>query len=222
MRRRIGNVLWGIFFLLIGIGIAGNIFGAWEFFLFFHGWWTLFIIIPSFISIFSNGPRIGNMLGLTIGMLLLACVRGYMEWEVLWKLLVPLVFIIIGLGMVLRNIISVGGRRVTIPNGSKIEETVVFSSRRFVIEDVFYGMDADAIFGGVTVDLRQAKITQDVSMNLTAVFGGVDVLLPAGVRAVLSDTSLFGGCSNSRRNGDEGTAIVYINAMALFGGVEVK
>lgn len=222
MRRRIGNVLWGIFFLLIGIGIAGNIFGAWEFSLFFHGWWTLLVIIPSLISIFSGGPRIGNMLGLTIGILLLSCVRGYMEWEVLWKLLVPLVFIIIGLGMVLQNIISVGGRRVTIPNESKIAETVVFSSRRFAIEDVFYGMDADAIFGGVTIDLRQASIPQDVSMNLTAVFGGLDVLLPAGVRAVVSDTSLFGGCSNHRRTGEEGAVIIYINATALFGGVEIK
>lgn len=222
MRRRIGNVLWGIFFLLVGIGIAGNLFGAWHFSLFFHGWWTLFVIIPSFISIFSNGPRIGNMLGLIIGLLLLGCVRGYMEWEMLWKLIVPLVFIVIGLGMVLRNIINVGSRRVTIPSESKTAETVVFSSRRFVVEDVFYGMDADAIFGGVTIDLRQAKITQDISMNLTAVFGGVDVLLPAGARAVVSDTSLFGGCSNHRRNGDDGAVIVYINAMALFGGVEVK
>jgi hypothetical protein len=56
-----------------------------------------------------------------------------------------------------------------------------------------------------------------------AVFGGVDILLPAGLKVVVSDTSLFGGCSNQYHSysGDD-IPTVYINATALFGGVEVK
>jgi len=55
-----------------------------------------------------------------------------------------------------------------------------------------------------------------------AVFGGVDILLPANVSAKLSNLSLFGGSSNSHKDCPSGGSVVYINATALFGGVEVK
>lgn len=222
MRKRIGNVLWGIFFLAIGIGIAGSLLGLWVFQPFFEGWWTLFILIPCVISIVESGPRISNMIWMVIGLLLLACTRGYMDWGTMWKLLIPIVFIVIGLGMVIRSIFSVGMKRVSIPSEMKKDETLVFSGKKYVVEEEFYGMNLDAIFGGATLDLRNAKIDQNISLELTAVFGGIDVLLPDNVKAVISSNALFGGCSNGHHVTGEDLSIVYINATALFGGVEVK
>lgn len=222
MRQRIGNVLWGIFFLAIGVGIVGNLFGIWEFQLFFRGWWTLFLIIPSLISIFSKGPSGVNVFLLLIGLMMIACERGYMEWQMFGKLILPLFFIAIGLGIVIRNLLHIGRRRIVIPSGMKKSETVVFSGKRYVMENEFYGMDADAVFGGVTLDLRHAVILQDISMDLAAIFGGVEVMLPENVRVEVNYTALFGGVSNARAKGPEEVPTVYINATAIFGGVEVK
>jgi len=222
MRKRIGNTLWGLLFIALGIGIVGDMMGAWEINLLFAGWWTLFLIIPAFLSIISNGIRIGNSIGLVVGLALLACVRGYLPWEVLSRMLVPVVMILIGGVLVFKNLFHLNLGRVKVPNEKRMEELIVFSGKNLIVQNEFYGIDGEAIFGGLTIDLRGAQITENISIDAMAVFGGVDILLPANVSAKLSDLSLFGGCSNSHADNPAGGPVVYINATALFGGVEVK
>lgn len=225
MRKRISNTLWGLLLILLGIGVVGDMMGAWEVNWLFRGWWTLFLILPSLFSIIGNGIRVGNTVGLVLGVSLYACVAGYLPWEVLHRLLVPVVLIIIGVVMVLKNLFHLSVSRVKVPNEKRIDELVVFSGKNLVVNDVFYGMEGEAAFGGLTIDLRNAKIEENVSIDALAVFGGVDILLPANVSAKLSDISLFGGCTNHREyspaNSPAGPT-VYVNATALFGGVEVK
>ncbi len=222
MRKRISSTLWGLLFIVLGIGIVGDMAGAWELNLLFAGWWTLFLIIPALLSIVGNGIRIGNSIGLVLGVALLACCRGYLPWEVLSRMLVPTVMILIGGIMVFKSLFHLNLGRVKVPNEKRMEELVVFSGKNLVIHDQFYGMDGEAVFGGLTIDLRGAKIEENISIDALAVFGGVDILLPANVSAKLSDLSLFGGCSNERNYTPVGGPVVYINATALFGGVEVK
>ena len=222
MRKRISNTLWGLLFIAIGIGIVGDMAGAWELNLLFAGWWTLFLIIPAIFGIVEHGIRVGNTICLVVGLALLGCARGYLPWEVLSRMLVPGVIIIIGCVMVLNNLFHLNLGRVKVPNEKRLEETIVFSGKKLVVQDEFYGMSGDAIFGGLTIDLRNAKIEQNISIDAMAVFGGVDILLPANVSVKLNDMSLFGGCSNGRKYCSEAGPTVYVNATALFGGVEVK
>jgi len=223
MRKRIGSVLWGLIFVVAGAGIIGEMVNLWEFKLFFTGWWTLFLIVPAVISIIEKGFRISNTITLLIGAALLACSRGVLEWSVLSALFVPVIFVVIGLIMVTRNLFHLGTRKIEVPSEKKKTESIVFSGKKMVIEDEFCGMDIDAVFGGGVLDLRKASITQNVSIDALAVFGGVDILLPAGVKVVVNDTSLFGGCTNQYHSfSGDGIPTIYINATALFGGVEVR
>lgn len=223
MRKRISSTLWGLLFIVLGIGIAGDIAGAWNFWQLVEGWWMLIFIIPALFSIIEHGIRIGNTIGLFFGVALFACCQGYLPWVLLYKLLVPAVIILIGLVMVLKNLFHLSMNRVKVPNSMRTEELVVFSGKNLIVTDEFYGIDADSVFGGLTIDLRRARISEDISIDATAVFGGVDIFLPENVTVKISDTSLFGGCSNSRGNHTgAGGPVVYVNAIALFGGVEVK
>ena len=222
MRKRISNTLWGLIFIVLGIGIVGDMAGAWEMNLLFAGWWTMFLIIPAVLGMVEHGIRIGNTICLVLGLALLACVRGYLPWEVLSLMLVPTVMILIGGVMVFKNLFHLNIGRVKVPNEKRLEELVVFSGKNLVVNDEFYGMEGEAIFGGLTIDLRNAKIEQDISIDTMAVFGGVDILVPANVSVKLNDISLFGGCSNGRNFRPVGGPVVYVNATALFGGVEVK
>ena len=69
MRNKFSNALWGLFFIVIGLGIAGNVLGIWDVEVFFDGWWTLFIIIPCFISMIQSGFGTGSTIGFIIGVL---------------------------------------------------------------------------------------------------------------------------------------------------------
>ena len=222
MRKRISNVLWGLIFIAAGVGIVGHMAGAWEINLLFAGWWTLFLIVPAVLSIVEHGIRIGNSIGLVLGVALLACCQGWIPWEILSRMLVPTVMILIGGVMVFKNLFHLNLGRVKVPNDQRMEELVVFSGKNLVVQDQFYGIDGEAVFGGLTIDLRGAKIDENISIDALAVFGGVDILLPSNVSVKLSDLSLFGGCSNSRNYSPVGGPTVYVNAIALFGGVEVK
>lgn len=222
MGKRISNVLWGLIFIAIGIGVAGSMAGLWELYPFFNGWWTLLIIVPAVTSVIGNGLRIANTVCLVVGLALLACCRGYLPWEAMYQLLVPVVFIVIGCVMVVKNLFHLGERKVQVPNDRRREELVVFSGKKLIINGEFYGIDGDAVFGGLTIDLRNAEISQNISIDVMAVFGGVEVLLPDNVLLNLSDTSMFGGCSNNRKQYPADGPVVYVNAVALFGGVEVK
>ena len=222
MRKRISSVLWGLILIAVGIGIVGAMAGAWEFRIFFDGWWTLIFIIPAVLSIIEHGIRIGNTIGLVLGVALLSCCQGWLPWDVLSRMLVPVVMILIGGVMVFKNLFHLNLGRVKVPNEKRLEELVVFSGKNLVIQNEFFGIDGEAIFSGLTIDLRGAQITENISIDALAVFGGVDILLPANVSVKLSDLSLFGGCSNSRKYNPAEGPTVYINATALFGGVEVK
>lgn len=71
MKKNIAPLLFGIVFILAGLGYVGTIFLDWDFSLFFEGWWTLFIIIPAFISMLANGPRAFNVAAFIVGGLFL-------------------------------------------------------------------------------------------------------------------------------------------------------
>lgn len=69
--KNLGNVIWGILFIIIGLIVGLNAFGITKIDIFFDGWWTLFIIIPSFIGLIKDKEKTGSIILLLIGIVLL-------------------------------------------------------------------------------------------------------------------------------------------------------
>ena len=64
------SFIWGVILIFLGLlFIASSIF---KFNIFFDGWWTLFIIVPSLIAIFTTKDKFSSALVLLIGILLFA------------------------------------------------------------------------------------------------------------------------------------------------------
>ena len=59
--KKIKNSMWGIVFIVIGIIIALNTLKITKIDLFFDGFWTLFIIVPSIIGIFTEKDKKGKL-----------------------------------------------------------------------------------------------------------------------------------------------------------------
>ena len=56
---------------------------------------------------------------------------------------------------------------------------------------------------------------------MCAVFGGVDIKVPENVDIKVQSNSIFGGVSNKSKT-KEKTHTIYIKAMCLFGGCDIK
>ena len=223
MRNRVSNWLWGLFWISLGVIIAGNAFHWWDVTLFFPGWWTLFIIVPCGISMISHGFGNFSSIGLAVGILLLLNCQGIIIDERFRKLLVPMILILIGICMVFRNIIN-DTRKVSVTYGKEDCHAATFAGNTFVHPNTqFKGSELDAIFGSMTLDLRSAIIDENVVIHATAIFGGIDIYIPSNVKVMVSSSSFFGGVSHKyRRSAMEGSPIIYLNVTCMFGGVELK
>lgn len=225
MRLKTSNLLWGFFFIIIGIGFAGNVMNIWNFELFFNGWWTLFIIVPCAISLIQNGFRVSNVGGLGIGLLLLLSSQGFIDGTLIAKLIVPFIFVLIGLSMIFKNLFhSDKSININIHYQGNTEHSAIFSGHRYeVTGEKFLGTTMNAIFGGVELDLRNAIIDEDIVINATAVFGGIDIWVPANVRVKENAVNIFGGIDNkASKSMDPNAPTIYLNSTCMFGGIDVK
>lgn len=227
MRNKVSNILFGIAFVIAGIGFAGNAFGMWNFSLFFDGWWTLFIIIPCVIVIIKNGFSPVPVIGVAVGVMLLLSEQKIIDGRMMRGLIFPVILVIIGLAIIFRTSASSAAHQAKQINqmrkGQLPEYAAIFGSQNVRISESFYGANATAIFGGVELDLRDAVIREDIVINATAVFGGADIFLPANVKVKTSCLPIFGGVGNKARSSeDAGAPTVYINATCIFGGVDAK
>ncbi len=226
MRSKLSNAIWGLIFIVLGIGFAGNAFSLWSFNIFFNGWWTLFIIIPCSVSLVKNGYKTSSLIGLLIGIMLLLSAQNFIDGEVLGKLIVPFIFVVIGVSMVIKNFFGRdNGLNVKIDyQGGTNDHSAIFSGTSYNFAgEKFMGTTINAVFGGVEMDLRNAIIDEDVMIHATAVFGGIEIWVPSNVRVKVSNVPIFGGVDNKANHSlDKDAPVLYINSTCMFGGIDIK
>ena len=220
--------LWGMILIAIGMVLGINALGIAEIDIFFPGWWTLIIIIPCFIDLFSkNSDKTGDLIGIMIGGCLMLACWDLLDFGVIWKLIVPVALVMIGLSMIFKDAIKGKAmkevKKLQGKSGEK-EYWATFSGQNLDFEDEkFEGCKLEAVFGGIKCDLRKAKIEKDVVVKASAVFGGVKIYAPKNVKVKMVSTAIFGGADNHHEDPkDDAKHTLYIDANAMFGGVEVK
>ena len=215
------NIILGIILVLVGVWFGLYATGIVKVNLLFDGWWTLFIIIPSFLGLFDEEGRTGSLIGLFVGVLLLLSCQDVLNFDIVLKLIVPCVLIVTGLSFIFKgkiktkNIENVKAVGVTNYNATFSGQNLDFSKEEFT------GTKLDAVFGGIKCDLRNAIINDDVVIEASAIFGGITILVPKDVNIKITSTSIFGGVDGKSKMDKPGKTI-YVNATCLFGGVEVK
>lgn len=227
--KKISAVMWGLVLIAVGVVLGGNALGWFDINLFFKGWWTLFIIVPCTIGLITNIKEwLGHLIGIIVGVCLLLASQDVISFSSLWKLLLPAIIILIGLSMIIKTLFSKKFDKAVDKLNEKFnkdeESGAVFSGVNINLSGKeFKGKNVSAIFGGLKLDLREAKIKEDVIINATAIFGGVDILVPEGVIVETKSNSFFGGVSNKKKSAPKAKApTVYVNGTAMFGGVEVR
>lgn len=143
------------------------------------------------------------------------------------KLLVPAILIMVGISLLLgntrRQIRDQHGNQIPYEKGG-FDVSAVFGGRKMKYDgQVFEGVTVNAVFGGAELDLRMAVIQQDVRIDATAVFGGIDIYVPSNVIVKVMSTPVLGGVTNKAAAPTEVPChTLYVNATCVFGGVDIK
>ncbi|MFW6009179.1 MAG: LiaF domain-containing protein [archaeon] len=213
----------GVTVFVIGIIFLGNFFEFWQLDLFFDGWWTIFIIIPSINGLIKKQNFIMSIIGLSLGVFLLLLNQGLLTQNYL-ALFVAITLLVIGIHMIYT---SLNVNKALDPKNSEKED-------RFSTVSLFGGGDEKypksnldsasitKIFGGGEIDFSNATINKDIVINVGVIFGGVDLILPDNVNIISKVVPVFGGVDvNSENYSDDNKNNIYVTGLCLFAGVDI-
>lgn len=225
--KRLNGILWGLVLIAVGVLFALNVLGITDINVFFDGWWTLFIIVPCAISLFTSREKTGNLIGILIGVFLLLCCQDLLDFSMVWKLAVPVVIVVIGVKLIFGSLFDNKSTQVMKQlqeNGSEMKSSsAIFAGQNVNYDgEVFEGAELNAVFGGIKCDLTHAVISKDCVIRASAIFGGVTILVPEHVNVKTKSNSLFGGVTDKTRSSKENTVTLYVDATCMFGGVDLK
>ncbi|MBQ1298802.1 hypothetical protein IIY24_03150 [Candidatus Saccharibacteria bacterium] len=228
--KQIKPIIWGIAIITLGIIFGGNALGLFTLDIFFDGWWTLFIIIPSLVSLITDKDKIMSLGFIAVGVILLLAAQNVFSYDVAWKVILAVFLVAVGLSIIIKSIFhnkndqEVAKKIEDLKNNKTMDSqfSAFSGSDRVYKDEIFNGANLSAIFGGVNLDLRDAKFEKDTVIKAFALFGGIDIKVPEGVKVKLKSGFIFGGISDDRKSATEkGKYTIYIDATGGFGGVSI-
>ncbi len=232
--NRKGRIFGGLLIVVVGVVFlldrTGIDFPRWFFSL-----ETALIMLGIYIGVRHAFRRIVWVVPVAIGAFLL--IDDFFPYYDFSDYIWPLVIIGVGLSIMLR-----AGRRSREPYWRKweaantenfgddyIDSTVMFGGvKKNIISKNFRGGDATTVFGGTDINLSQADINGRVVLDLTQVFGGTKLIVPAHWKIQSEDlVAIFGGVEDKRpilsdTSKVDPSKVLVLKGTCIFGGIDIK
>ena len=165
-------------------------------------------------------PRI--ILGIFLIVLGIGFYLGVNLWQIFW----PLVLVFIGLMIIMRPPERKGWDKETVVSEEdKIDEVVIFwGIDKKIKSGDFRGGNIVAVFGGGKVDLSEAQMKEKgIKMEVAAVFGGLEIIIPSDWSVSSSGAGVFGDFDNKAKAPKEKVGgRLEVEGAAVFGGVTIR
>lgn len=207
--------------LLRNLGIIT--FDNWH--LFWGTFWAGIFLLAGLSALFSSRRPAAWVWGLLL--IAVGTAIGLNTYNVInvsvWKLFWPVILIIVGLVIMLS--IGSGGRRRSkklAADGSDNEKVAIFYGEESRVKGDYTGGSLTAIFGGVELDLRQAKIKDGAVIDVFTFCGGIDISLPDDVIVQNDVRGILGGSEDKTAPKSSAKKIIHLRGECILGGLEVK
>lgn len=209
-----GIILLGVSLLLQQLNVPGVS-------TLFNIWWPIIIIMIGFVMWGSNpqswfGPLVVVLIGTVFLLDRLNLIKRSV-WDFFW----PGVFILAGVKLVLGAQRSKDTTSGTWSSGQS-GTTALFSGIERKVTGELHDEEITAWFGGAKFDLREAKWPEHVTLNVSAGFGGVEILVPPHVRVESRLAAILGGVQEAAAPMSSVTSTLTITGSAFCGGVNIK
>ncbi len=245
-RGRGGRVWTGLFIVIIGVLALLKSFAFplpnWLF-----SWQMLLIAIGLFVGLRHGFRKGGWFVPVIIGTAFL--LNDYVLGVNIRKHLWPAILILVGILFILRPKSNYRRgcwqeKKNRFPNdpspdqgaiegnvsGSEddyIDSTAVFGgNKKNIFTKNFRGGDVVNIFGGSELNLSQADIQGKATLEITAIFGGTSLIVPANWTVKSEAVTIFGGIQDKRPmpaiNSEHSGKILVLKGTVLFGGIDIK
>ncbi|MDP4238668.1 MAG: DUF5668 domain-containing protein [Bacteroidota bacterium] len=109
--------------------------------------------------------------------------------------------------------------------GGFSKNSVFASGDHIVLDPEFKGGELNAVFGGITLDLRRTSLpVGETLLDVNAVFGGITIFLPSDWYVETSLDAVFGGFQDNRlpKEPSDTSKKLIITGSCVFGGGELR
>jgi len=116
---------------------------------------------------------------------------------------------------------------ITNTDDDRIDTVTIFgSAKKNIISKDFKGGEVTCVFGGAEINLGQADINGRADLELTQIFGGAKLVVPADWKIQTNElVCIMGGFEDKRKNVSPTPAtnkVLVIRGTCLFGGIDIK
>lgn len=220
------STVFGLVVLLFGLMLLlrnTEIISRETFHIFFS--WEMVIIVIGAMNLFDHKRWFGILL-IGVGLLFLMA-RWYGVFLSLHDVFWPFVFIVGGIFLIFGSARYARHRQLAVNAGDEdfLDNVAIFGGiERTIYSQNFRGGRVTAIFGGSKINLTHATLSPSNNViELTCIFGGTTLIIPADWNVKLEVVSIFGGFNDKRppMPADLSKTLI-LKGVALFGGGELK
>jgi len=221
MNQKIARLLTGTLIIGFGIGALLDALNLLSFWQAVGSWWPLGLIIAG-ILIFINDMKqyIWATTLIVIGVITQLRTLQVVDINV-FSLILPIIIIGVGLSVLINR--SMTRKNVRVQDLDNI--SAVFGGTETINKSSNYqGGKTSAIFGGVSIDLRDAVIKKEATIEVFALCGGIELKVPREWRIQSHVFPILGGVeskSHSEKSDDNAPVLIITGTVAL-GGVEIR
>lgn len=187
--------------------------------------WPVVLLAIGAVKFGARRYLSGSILVL-LGVLFLARNYGALRFHLSY--LLPLIFVFIGLRIVFGQRPGARTWDASANPGGTLNEWAVFGGgERKVNTPDFLGGQANAVFGGFNLDLRNSKMAGDhATIDVFCFCGGGELRVPEDWNVILKVVPIFGGTDDKSRHlaSEPGQAQkqLLVTGFILFGGLGIK
>lgn len=220
MKSQITRFIAGLAVVAVGVGFLLDNFNVYDFDGFMHDWWPLAIILAGLL-IFINNVRnfILPVIIIGVGTLLELRQLGITDvnpWQVIW----PAALVLIGLSIIFNR--AVGHHKVSKTDRDDLMAVLGGQDQKNASDD-YKGSKLTAVLGGIKLDLRNATIKKEATIEVLSFWGGVELLVPKDVVVKNQLSCIVGGVEDKTEHpGSKSAPILYITGDVIMAGVEIK
>lgn len=186
-------------------------------------YWPIALIGLGIAKVAQGQNRGFGLVLVFLGTWLLLDVLDWVEFD--GDLLFPALILLLGLNLLWKELARRSGRQGDVNPGDEVNAFAMLGGVKQVFKtQSFRGGTANAILGGVEIDLSEAWLADGrATIDAFALWGGVDIFVPEGWEIVFRGMPFMGAFEdNTHQAFGENPPQLIVTGLALMGAVEVK
>ena len=211
---------FGVAVIIVGVLAFLGAIGLFNFGDVAGRWWPLLVIFGGVLAYISNPRRIVWPIAIVgIGIFFQLRQLDIVDFNI-WQLFWPVIIIVIGISILVDR--TVKGSKTHDSNTTNLSAYFSGNETRNNSQD-YQGGTISTAFGGVELDLRDAKIKKTATLNVSVILGGLELRIPREWNIESHVTPILGGIDgHSANTAQPGAPTLIITGDVILGGIDIK